>query len=178
VKRVCSHWLMATLLSVAMTLVGAQDRSRVSSSPKTSDVGSQPKSETKNTRTIENSSLCEPVAGVMDGWQTSEQFNNCPSMKWMADELGVSTAVSYRLSVVFNFATLVTVIVIPLRSKLPATFRDRTEFIRKTLEDAQKASTEAKKRLVAIESRFATIGSEIRAIQFAALKVNINATAI
>jgi len=114
----------------------------------------------------------------MDGWQTSEQFNNCPSMKWMADELGVSTAVSYRLSVVFNFVTLVTVIVIPLRSKLPATFRDRTEFIRKTLEDAQKASTEAKKRLVAIESRFATIGSEIRAIQFAALKVNINATAI
>jgi hypothetical protein len=70
----------------------------------------------------------------MDGWQTSEQFKNSPSLKWMADELGVSTAVADRLSVAFNFATLVTLIVIPVRSKLPAIFRDRTELIRQTLE--------------------------------------------
>jgi len=63
----------------------------------------------------------------MDGWQTSEQFKNSPSLKWMADELGVSTTAAYRLCVVFNFATLVTLILIPLRSKLPAMFRDRTE---------------------------------------------------
>jgi F0F1-type ATP synthase membrane subunit b/b' len=93
----------------------------------------------------------------------SEQFKNSPSLKWMTDELGVSTAVAYRLSAAFNFATLV--IVIPSRSKLPAIFRDRTELIRQTLEDAQRASTEAKKRLVAIESRFAKIGFEIMAIQ-------------
>ncbi len=104
----------------------------------------------------------------MDGWQTSEQFKNSPSWKWMADELGVRTAVAYRLSVAFNFATFVTLIVIPLRSKLPAIFPDRTELIRQTLEDAQRASTEAKKRLVAIESRFAKIGSEIMAIQWSA----------
>jgi len=72
----------------------------------------------------------------MDGWQTSEQFENSPSLKWMADELGVSTTAAYRLCVVFNFATLVTLILIPLRSKLPAMFRDRTEFIGQTLEDA------------------------------------------
>jgi hypothetical protein len=95
----------------------------------------------------------------MDGWHMSEQFKNSPSLKWMADELGVSTAVAYRLTVAFNFATLVTLIVIPSRSKLPAIFRDRTELIRQTLEDAQRASTEAKKRLVAIESRFAKLGS-------------------
>jgi F0F1-type ATP synthase membrane subunit b/b' len=166
-KCVCSRWLMAALLSVPMILVGGQDRSRLSSNPKTSDVGSPPERETNNTQSIEKSGLGEPAGGrhAMDGWQTSEQFKNSPSLKWMADELGVSTAVAYRLSVAFNFATLVTLIVIPLRSKLPAIFRERTELIRQTLEDAQRASTEAKKRLVAIESRFAKIGFEIMAIQ-------------
>ena len=169
-KRVCSRWLMAGLLSVPMIFVGAQDRSRLSSNPKTSDVTSQPEKETNNTQSIENSGLGGPAGGrhAMDGWQTSEQFKNSPSLKWMADELGVSAAVADRLSVAFNFATLVTLIVIPVRSKLPAIFRDRTELIRQTLEDAQRASTEAKKRLVAIESRFATIGFEIMAIQASA----------
>ena len=106
-KRVCSRWLMAALLSVPMILVGAQDRSRLSSNPKTSDVTSQPEKETNNTQRIENSGPGEPAGGrhAMDGWQTSEQFKNSPSSKWMADELGVSTAVADRLSVVFNFAT-------------------------------------------------------------------------
>jgi F0F1-type ATP synthase membrane subunit b/b' len=166
-KRVCGHWLMAALLSVPMILVGGQDRSRPSSNPNTSDVGSQPERVTNNTQSIEKSGLGEPAGGrhAMDGWHMSEQFKNSPSLKWMTDELGVSTAVAYRLSVAFNFATLVTLIVIPSRSKLPAIFRDRTELIRQTLEDAQRASTEAKKRLVAIESRFAKIGFEIMAIQ-------------
>lgn len=112
----------------------------------------------------------EPAGGrqAMDGWITSERLEASPSLKWMADELGVSTAAAYWLSVALNFATLAALIVIPLRSRLPAIFRDRTELIRKTLEEAQKTSTEARERLVAIESRFAKIGFKIMAMQLSA----------
>jgi hypothetical protein len=66
-KRVCGHWLMAALLSVPMILVGGQDRSRLSSNPNTSDVGSQPERVTNNTQSIEKSGLGEP-AGVATRW--------------------------------------------------------------------------------------------------------------
>ena len=98
----------------------------------------------------------------------NELLRNSPSLKLMADESGVSTIVAYRLSVAFNFAMLVTLIVLLLRSRLPPIFRNRTELIHQSLEDARRASTGAKKRLLAIESRFAEIGLEIMAIQLSA----------
>jgi F0F1-type ATP synthase membrane subunit b/b' len=104
----------------------------------------------------------------MDGGQTNELLKNSPSLKWMANGSGISTVAAYRLSVAFNFAVLVTLIVIPLKSRLSSIFRNRTEFIRQSLENAERASTEAKKRLLAIESRFAKIGFEIMAIQLRA----------
>jgi hypothetical protein len=88
-----------------------------------------------------------------------------PSLKWMTDELGVSTAVAYRLRVAFNFATLVTLIVIPLKSWLLLIIRKRTELIRQSLENEKGKSAEATKRLLAIESRLAKIVSEIMALQ-------------
>jgi F-type H+-transporting ATPase subunit b len=169
-KCVCDGWLMVALLSIPMTLTGSQKHGRLASNPKTYDVGSQPQRERNSTQSSENSGLNEPagVGQAMDGEQTNELLENSPSLKWMADESGVSTIVAYRLSVAFNFAMLVTLIVILLRSRLPPIFRTRTELIHQSLEDAQRASTEAKKRLLAIESRFAEIGFEIMAIQLSA----------
>jgi F0F1-type ATP synthase membrane subunit b/b' len=121
------------------------------------------------TQSSENSGLNEP-AGVSqtDGEQTIELLRNSPSLKWLADESGISTIAAYRLSVAFNFAVLVTLIVIPLKSRLTPIIRNRTELIRQSLENAEWASAEATKRLLAIESRFAKIGSEIMALQLRA----------
>jgi F-type H+-transporting ATPase subunit b len=158
---------MAGLLSFHMTLVDAQDRGRLSSNPTISGVSSQPERKGNKTQNAQRARLGKParVGHAIEEDDTYEEFKNSPSLKWMAGRLGVSTALAYRLSVTLNFAALVTLIVIQLRSKLPAIFRQRTELIRRALDDAERASVEAKERLSGIELRLAKIGSEIMAIQ-------------
>jgi hypothetical protein len=155
-KRAWNCWLLVALLSIPMTAAGSQNLGPLSSNPKTSGVGSQPQRDVNNTQGSENCGLNE-AAGVgqaMEGGQMNEVLRNSPSLKWMADESDISTIAAYRLSVAFHFA----VFVIPLKSKLPSIFDNRTELIRQSLENAERTSTEAKKRLLAIESRFARIG--------------------
>jgi F0F1-type ATP synthase membrane subunit b/b' len=161
---------MVALLSIPMTLAGSQNHGQLGSNSKTSGVGSHPQGVVDNTQSSENSGRNESAGfgQAMDGVQTNELLRNSPSLKWMADESGIGTIAAYRLSVTFNFAVLVTLIVIPLKSRLPSIFRDRTELMRQSLENAERISAEAKKRLLAIESRFAKIGFEIMAIQLRA----------
>jgi F-type H+-transporting ATPase subunit b len=169
-KRVWNCLLIVALLSIPMTAAGSQNHGPLSSNPKTSGVGSQPQGDVNNTQSSENCCLNEPagVGQATDGGQMNEPLRNSPSLKWIADESGISTIAAYRLSVAFNFAALVILIVIPLKSRLPSIFHNRTELIRQSLENAERTSTEAKKRLLAIESRFARIGFEIMAIQLRA----------
>lgn len=169
-KRVWNCWLIVALLSIPMTAAGSRNHGRLGSSPKTSGISSQPQRDVNNTRVFENCGLNEPagVGQAMGGGQMIELLRNSASLKWMADESGSSTIAAYRLSIAFNFAVLVTLIGIPLKSTLPSLFRSRTELIRQSLESAERTRTEAKKRLLAIESRFAGIGFEIMAIQLRA----------
>jgi F-type H+-transporting ATPase subunit b len=162
-------WLTVVLLSIPMTLTGEQEQGRFLSNLRTRDVASQQllEREKNYTKSVQNSSPNEPAraAQALGDDETNEQFKNYPSLKWMAERLGISTTVVYRLSATFNFVALVTLIAIPLRSKLPAIFHKRTELIRQALDDAQRASAEAKRRLLAIESRLAKIGCEIARMQ-------------
>jgi len=162
-------WLTVALLSISMTVPGEQEKGRSLSIPKTPDVASQQLWKSKRTilKSAQNNSPDEIAiaAQTLSDAETNEQFDNSPSLKWMAGTLRINTALAYRLSVAFNFVALVTLTAIPLRSKLPAIFRKRTELIRQGLDDAQRASTEATLRLSAIESRLAKIGCEIARMQ-------------
>ena len=168
-NAVLKYWPTVVFLSIPMTLAGEQELGRSLSNPKTADVASQQllEREKNNTKSAQNSSPNQPAraARAVGDDETSEQFKNSPSLKWMAERLHISTTVSYRLSVTFNFVALGTLIAIPLRSKLPAIFRERSELIRQGLGDAQRASAEATQRLSAIESHIAKIGCEIATIQ-------------
>ena len=162
-------WLTVALLSIPMTLAGEQEQGRSLSNLKTPVVALQQLLEREKNypKSAQNSSPDEiaSAAQTLDDDETNEQFKNSPSLKWMAETLRINTTVAYRLSVTFNFVALVTLIAIPLRSKLPAIFRKRTELIRQGLEGAQRASAEATQRLSAIESRLAKIGHEIARMQ-------------
>lgn len=162
-------WLTVALLSIPITLAGEREKGRSLSNLKTPVVGLQQllEREKNYTKTAQNNSPDEiaSAAQTLDDDETNEQFKNSPSLKWVAETLRINTAVAYRLSVAFNFVALVTLIAIPLRSRLPAIFRKRTELIRQGLEGAQRASAEATQRLSAIESRLAKIGCEIATIQ-------------
>src|SRR5260370_21756150 len=100
--------LLPRCVNSPMTLAGVQDRGRLSSNPTISGVSSQPEREGNKTQNAQRARLDKParVGHSIAEDDTSEEFKNSPSLKWMADELVVSTALAYRLSVTLKFAAL------------------------------------------------------------------------
>jgi F-type H+-transporting ATPase subunit b len=92
---------------------------------------------------------------------TTAQFKQSPSVRWLGQHLGLSGGAMYWLAVVINFA----IIVYFSRLHLPTLFRDRTESIRKAMDEAKAASDDAKTRLAAIESRLSRLDSDIAAMR-------------
>lgn len=172
---VCRLLLVVAIFSIpmAMPMAGAQERSRTAQlDPQTAGMKPQQVSESEKTRTSASQSSV-PEQPTKAGREASSggdnaQFKNSPSLQWMARKLRVSTATAYGLSIVLNFFTIVAVVVLLLRSKLPALFRNRTQAIRQSLDEARKASAEAQQRLSDIESRLGKLQAEIAAMQSAA----------
>jgi F-type H+-transporting ATPase subunit b len=172
---VCRLWLVVALFSIPMAVptAGAQERSKTAkSNPQTSETKPQQVSENEKNRTqASQKSVPEQSTKARreaSGGDDNAQFKNSDSIQWMARKLRVSTATAYGLSIVLNFFTIVAVVVLLLRSKLPALFRNRTRVIRQSLDEARKASAEAQQRLSAIESRLGKLQAEIAEMQSAA----------
>jgi F-type H+-transporting ATPase subunit b len=92
-------------------------------------------------------------------------FKQSPSVKYLARRLGISMEAAYWLSVGFNFLVVVVAVVVGSKKMLPAILRSRSEGIRKNLEEAQRASADANRRLRDIEQKLARIGTEISALE-------------
>ncbi len=171
---VCRHWLVVALFSIPMALptAGARERSKTAQlDPQTSGTKPQQVSESEKNRTPASQTSVpeQPTkAGSEASGGDNAQFKNSASLQWMARKLRVSTATAYGLSIVLNFFTIVAVVVLLLRSKLPALFRNRTRVIRQSLDEARKASAEAQQRLSATESRLDKLQAEIAEMQSAA----------
>jgi F-type H+-transporting ATPase subunit b len=75
---------------------------------------------------------------------------------------------AYWLSVLLNFVVIAAAIIWAARKYLPGIFRDRSAAIQKAMQEAQKASEEARHRLAEIESRLMKLDVEIGAIRDAA----------
>ena len=168
-------WLVVAFSSIllAVPTAGAQERSKTAQlDPQTSGTKPQQVSESEKNRT-QASQTSVPEQSTKAGREASggddnAQFKNSASLQWMARKLRVSTATAYGLSIVLNFFTIVAVVVLLLRSKLPTLFRNRTRVIRQSLDEARKASAEAQQRLSAIESRLGKLQAEIAEMQSAA----------
>jgi F-type H+-transporting ATPase subunit b len=93
------------------------------------------------------------------------QFKQSPSVRWLGRHLGLSGGAMYWLAVVINFAIIALGVVYFSRLHLPTMFRNRTESIRKAMDEAKAASDDAKTRLAAIESRLSRLDSDIAAMR-------------
>jgi F-type H+-transporting ATPase subunit b len=89
------------------------------------------------------------------------QFKESPSVRFIARITGGSTGTAYLLSVLLNFAVIAWIIIWVSRRYLPGAFSARTAAIQKAMQDAQKASEEARRRLAEIESRLMKLDVEI-----------------
>jgi len=98
----------------------------------------------------------------------NEEFKKSPSVRALAHLTGMSLEHAYWLAVVLNFAVIALVILWISRSKLPGVFRNRTQSIRKAMEEARKMSDDANRRLSEIEARLAKLDIEIGSMREAA----------
>lgn len=113
----------------------------------------EPQAETPGQELAEAS---EAAAG-----EENAEFKQSASVKLLARITGLSLHAAYWLAIALNFAVIAGAVLWFVRSKLPGLFRSRTEAIRKTMEEAQRASADAARRLGEIESRLAKLDNEV-----------------
>ena len=102
--------------------------------------------------------------------EENAQFKYSPTVKWVANHLGMDPHAAYFVSLIINFGILALFFYILLRGKVPAMFRARSEGIHKAIREAQAASAEATSRLNQIESRLSKLDGEIAGIRAEAEK--------
>jgi len=98
------------------------------------------------------------------------EFKQSPSVQVIAHLTGLSLGNAYLFSVVLNFVVIAAVTVWAGRKYLPGIFSARTAAIQKAMQEAQKASDEARRRLAEIESRLMKLDVEIGMMRNAAEK--------
>jgi F-type H+-transporting ATPase subunit b len=97
--------------------------------------------------------------------EENKEFKESASVRILAKVTGLSLRSAYWLAIAFNFAVIAAAIIWFARSSLPGMFRSRTQSIRQTMEEAQRASADASRRLGEIESRLAKLNNEIAAMR-------------
>ena len=100
----------------------------------------------------------------------TEKFKHSSSVRLIGRILGLDSQRSYWISVIINFAIIAMIIFWAGRKSLPEFFRNRTATIQKAMQEAQKASEEARRRLADIESRLSRLDADIAAMRDAAEK--------
>ena len=98
------------------------------------------------------------------------EFKQSASVRLIAKWTGMSLQHAYWLSVLSNFVVIAVVIFWAARKYLPGMFSARTAAIQKAMQEAQKASDEARRKLAEIESRLMKLDVEIGMMRDAAEK--------
>jgi F-type H+-transporting ATPase subunit b len=100
--------------------------------------------------------------------EDNSQFKYSPTVRALAQKLGISKQAMYWIFFVINFAILVAGGVWLVRKVLPHGFAPRTAEIQKGIAEARRASAEASARLGEIEGRLSRLDAEIAGIRSAA----------
>jgi F-type H+-transporting ATPase subunit b len=98
------------------------------------------------------------------------EFKQSASVATIAKWTGMSLQHAYWLCVLSNFVVIAAVILWASRKYLPGIFSARTAAIQKAMQEAQKSSEEARRRLAEIESRLMRLDVEIGMMRDAAEK--------
>jgi len=110
------------------------------------------------------------AAGEDEDKDDKAQFKQSPAVKFIAKHTGLSNGSAYFLCIILNFAVIAGIIIWVARKYLPAAFSARTAAIQKAMQEAQKASDEARRKLAEIESRLMKLDVEIGTMRDAAEK--------
>lgn len=100
----------------------------------------------------------------------TEQFKKSGAVRMIAKLTNMEIEHAYWLSTIINFLVIAGILGWAGRKVLPGMFRDRTAAIQKAMQEAQKSSEEARRKLAEIESRLQKLDVEIGMMRDAAEK--------
>jgi F-type H+-transporting ATPase subunit b len=112
--------------------------------------------------------LEKPPEKVDEEKDSTEPLRHSASVRYLAKLFGGDVEKAYWASVLCNFAVVVGLIVWVGRKHLPGFFSNRNAAIQKAMQEAQKASEDARRRLAEIESRLMRLDGEIGQMRDAA----------
>lgn len=98
------------------------------------------------------------------GEDATAEFKQSGAVRWLARVTGLAPFTAYWIFIALNFAIIVVLLVLLMKSQVPAAFRARTASIQQGIAEARKASEEALRRLSEIEGRLAKLDTEIAAM--------------
>jgi F-type H+-transporting ATPase subunit b len=152
--RVCLLALVAIGLAGAMFSLRAQEQTAAPSK-------NQPSHDSSKHQGFGRQLTHETREAAGEGKDENAEFKESPSVQFIARHTGLSDGHAYLLSILLNFAVIVGLILWAARKYLPGVFHARTEAIQKAMQEAQKASEDARRRLAEIESRLMRLDGEI-----------------
>jgi F-type H+-transporting ATPase subunit b len=152
--RACLLALVAITLAGAMFSLRAQEQTAAPSK-------NQPSRDSSKNGGLARQLTHETREAAGEEKDENAEFKKSPSVQFIARHTGLSDGNAYLLSILLNFAVIVGVILWAARKYLPAVFRARTAAIQKAMQEAQKASDDARRRLAEIESRLMKLDGEI-----------------
>lgn len=129
--------------------------------------GSEPALSASESTSAEKASKKKEEAAEQDD---TAQFKQSPTVLGLGRLLGINGTKAYWLAVIVNFAVIAFGVIYVSRLHLPAMFRNRTDSIRKAMDDAKVSSDDAKRRLTEIETRLGRLDSEIAGMRASAEK--------
>jgi len=157
--------ILAVLLSLQLS--GGVLRARQAQNPPTSseqpELKSSPTPEALKQQTSEGAKEAEEK-------DETEQFKKSGAVRMIARLTNMEIEHAYWLSTIINFLVIAGIIGWAGRKALPRMFRDRTAAIQKAMQEAQKSSEEARRKLAEIESRLQKLDVEIGMMRDAAEK--------
>lgn len=117
--------------------------------------------DTGNSVAAEEARASNAAAGEDEGGGENATFRESPSVKWLSKVTGIPLKSAYWVFIALNFIILAFLIYLVSKSRVPAMFRSRTEVIRKSLDEAQRSSADANRRLTNIEARLSRLDNEV-----------------
>jgi F-type H+-transporting ATPase subunit b len=158
--------VFVSLLSLALGLGFAQEKPAepapsTSQTEPTKQAPVQPEASTPGRDLARASEAGEPASRREEEDEENVGLKQSPVVKKIGAKLGLSPVAAYWVFWCLNFAIVVGVILWFVKSKLVGSLRERTSLIRKSMDEAKKASDTAMSRLKDIENRLARLDGEV-----------------
>jgi|SRR5579863_1379940 len=157
--RTSGRWLR--VLAVAVLAASLQGFSRRASAQSATPAASQSASQDSGQSAAEPKSGSGGQQAGGEEKDDKEQFKHSSSVRLIGRILKLDSDRSYWFAVIINFAVIAGIFIWAGRKTLPGWARGRAASIQKAMQEAQKASDEARRRLADIESRLMKLDVEI-----------------